>query len=75
MDKLRDEYKSDFEFLDWLESLPIQERKEFLSKSDLFEDGDDPSIIHLAGNETIEGWIEKYNLHDVNELIERFSEI
>lgn len=75
MDKLKEEYKGDFEFLDWLKSLPIQKRKEFLSKSDLFEDGNDPSVIHLAENETVEDWIEKYNLHDANELIERFSEI
>ncbi len=44
MDKLREDFKEDFEFLDWLKSISSKEREVYLSKSDVFE-GDDPSIL------------------------------
>ena len=48
MDKLREDFKEDFEFIDWLKSLSAKERKEYLSHSDIIEDGNDPTILNLS---------------------------
>ena len=72
MDKLREDFKEDFEFIDWLKSLSAKERKEYLSHSDVIEDGKDPTILNLS-KEEFEEWIVKYNLHDAHEWIERFN--
>lgn len=75
MDKFREDFKKDFEFLDWLKELSPKERKKYLSKSDLLEEGAaDPTIINL-GNETIEEFAKRYNLHDASEWIERLSNL
>ena len=72
MDKLREDFKEDFEFLDWLKSLSSKEKTEYLSQSDLIEGDNDPTILNLS-KEEFEEWIIKYNLHDAHEWIERFN--
>lgn len=72
MDKLREDFKEDFEFIDWLKSLSAKERKEYLSHSDVIEDGKDPTILNLS-KEEFEEWIVKYNLHDAKEWMDLWS--
>lgn len=72
MDKLREDFKEDFEFLDWVKSLTEEERKEYLSQSDIIEGENDPTVLNLS-KEELEEWIVKYNLHDASEWIEKFS--
>ena len=72
MDKLREDFREDFEFLDWLKSLSSKKRNEYLSQSDLIESDNDPTILNIS-KEEFEEWIIKYNLHDAHEWIERFN--
>lgn len=72
MDKLREDFKEDFEYLDWLYSLPIKDRNEYLSHSDIVEDGNDPSVINIT-EEELEEWIKKYNLHDAKEWMNSWA--
>lgn len=51
MDRLREDFKEDFEFLDWLKSLSVKERREYLSHSDIVEDGNDPTVLDLSEEE------------------------
>lgn len=74
MDKLREDFKKDFDFLDWLKSLSPKERRAYLSKSDIIEGNNDPSVLNINEQE-LEEWIEKYNLHDAREWIERFNNL
>ena len=67
-DKFREDFKEDFEFIDWLESLPEDERREYLAKSDVIEDGKDPTVIDI-GDEDLGEWVKKYNLHDADEWL------
>ncbi len=69
MDKFREDFKEDFEFLDWLKSLPEDEKREYLAKSDLIEDGKDPTVIDI-GDEDLDEWVKKHNLHNVDEWLE-----
>ena len=69
MDKLRELFKEDYEFLDWFKSLSAKERKQYLAKSDISEGGNDPTILNLS-KEEFEEWKAKYNLHDIDEWIE-----
>lgn len=72
MDKLREDFKEDYKFIDWFKSLSAKEKKEYLSKSDILEGDNDPTVLNLS-KEEFEEWIVKYNLHDAHEWIERFS--
>lgn len=75
MNKLREDFKEDFEFLDWLRSLSPRERKRYLSESDIIEEGAaDPTIINL-GDETIEEFAKRYNLYDASEWIVRLRNL
>lgn len=73
-DKFREDFKEDFEFLDWLESLPEDERREFLAKSDVIEGENDPTVIDI-GDEDLDEWVKKYNLHNADEWIERLGNL
>lgn len=53
-------------------SLTTKEKKEYLSKSDILEGDNDPTVLNLT-KEEFDEWIVKYNLHDAHEWIERFS--
>ena len=74
MDKFREDFKEDFEFIDWLESLPEDERREFLAKSDVIEGGKDPTVIDI-GDEDLDAWVKKYNLHDADEWLEQIRNL
>ena len=74
MDKLREVFKEEYAFLDWLKSLPSKERKQFLSKSDIIEEGNDPTILNL-NKEEFEEWKVKYNLHDMSEWINWLNDL
>lgn len=74
MDKFREDFKEDFEFIDWLESLPEDQRREFLAKSDVIEGGKDPTVIDI-GNEDLDEWVKKYNLHDADEWLESIRKL
>lgn len=74
MDKFREDFKEDFEFIDWLESLPEDERREFLAKSDVIEGGKDPTVIDI-GDEDLDEWVKKYNLYDADEWLEQIRNL
>ena len=72
MDKFREDFKKEFEFIDWFNSLSLKEQKECLSQSDIVEGDNDQSVLNLS-KEELEEWMAKYNLHDASEWIERFK--
>lgn len=75
MDKFRNDFKEDFDFLDWLFGLPDKECQDYLSKSDAVEGTEDSTTMELVENETIEDWVKKYNLHYISELTCVFDNI
>lgn len=74
MDKFREDFKEDFAFLDWLKSLSECEIREYLSKSDIVEDGNDPTIVNISADEFSE-WYIKYNFHDASEILEKINNL
>lgn len=45
MDKLREDFKEDYKFIDWFKSLSAKEKKEYLSKSDILEGDNDTTVL------------------------------
>ena len=76
-DRLREEFKEEYEFWDWLTTLPVEEQIEYVERhgTRLEAGEEDPTIIHPKEGETIEDLIEKYNLHDATEIIEKMKNL
>ena len=75
MRKFREDFKEMFEHLDWLNSLPDDERWEYIqSHSMVLKEGqEDPTIIYLKEGETVEEWMKENNYIDATEIIERLK--
>ena len=75
MDRLREDFKEEYDFLDWLYSLNENDRYEYLQKNGtILEVGEyDPTIIYPKDGETIEDYMNKYNLIDATEIIEQLE--
>ena len=75
MDRLREDFKEEYDFLDWLYSLNENDRYEYLQKNaTILEIGEyDPTIIYPKDGETIEDYMNKYNLIDATEIIEQLE--
>lgn len=75
MDKFREDFKKDFEFLDWFHKLSPKEMNEYLSKSDVIEGQNDPSILNFTDENEFQSFVSKYNLHNVDEILEKFNNL
>lgn len=75
MARLREDFKEEYSFLDWLYSLNENDRYEYLQKNaTILEIGEyDPTIIYPKDGETIEDYMNKYNLIDATEIIEQLE--
>ena len=69
MDKFREDFKDDFEYLDWIKAHPNHKRKEITA-----EDGKDPTAIYIDENE-LQEWIKKYGFRRVDEWVAKLRSV